>query len=130
MNHGQIDRSDLTQISDLNEFTLSLQRLRVWTGNPSLRTLAKKVGPLLHPPRVLSHTTLAHLFQPNRRRLDLDLVLAVVRALGLDESEIEQWHAAWFRVHATVESENSARTPDQLPADLAASGRTASIHRG
>ena len=119
MEQSQSTQPDSSQCSDLDEFVQSLQRLRIWAGNPSLRTLAKKAGPLLRPPRVLSHTTLAHLFQPDRRRLDLDLVLAVVRALGLDEIEVHVWRTAWFRVHAGAKSAGSARALRQLPADLA-----------
>ena len=119
MDQPQGTRPDPAQISDLHAFVQSLHRLRVWSGKPSLRTLAKKAGPLLRPPRVLSHTTLAHLFQPDRRRLDLDLVIAVVRALGLDEMEADRWRTAWFRVHAGAKSGGSAGAGRQLPADLA-----------
>jgi tetratricopeptide (TPR) repeat protein len=120
MDQSQGTPPDPEQISDLDALVQSLHRLRVWSGNPSLRTLAKKAGPLLRPPRVLSHTTLAHLFQPDRRRLDMDLVLAVVRALGLDEGEVGRWRDAWFRVHAGAKSGASERAHRQLPADLAA----------
>ena len=119
MNQTLGARPDPVQISDLDAFVQSLHRLRVWSGNPSLRTLAKKAGPLLRPPRILSHTTLAHLFQPDRRRLDLDLVLAVVRALGLDETEVDRWRIAWFRVHVGAKSDASAGAHRQLPADPA-----------
>ena len=119
MDRSQGARPDPGQIADLDALVQSLHRLRVWSGNPSLRTLAKQAGPLLRPPRVLSHTTLAHLFQPDRRRLDLDLVLAVVRALGLDEGEVDSWRTAWFRVHAGARSAEPAVAVNQLPADLA-----------
>jgi len=116
-------RPDPSQVGDLAEFVDVLARLRVWAGNPSYRTLAKQVGPLLRPPRVLSHTTLAHAFQPGRRRIDLDLVLAIVRALGLDEPETDRWRAAWFRV--TAKTGAAAGVLRQLPADLATfTGRT------
>jgi tetratricopeptide (TPR) repeat protein len=104
----------------------TLGRLRVWAGNPSLRALAKQVGPLLHPPRVLSHTTLAHTFQPGRRRLDIDLVLAVVRALGEDKAGIDRWRSAWFRAH--TEAGGTAAGVRQLPADLGTfNGRRAEL---
>lgn len=116
-------RPDPSRVGDLAEFVDVLARLRVWAGNPSYRTLAKQVGPLLRPPRVLSHTTLAHAFQPGRRRIDLDMVLAIVRALGLDEREADRWRAAWFR--ATAKTGTAAGVFRQLPADLPTfTGRT------
>ena len=112
----------------MHEFVEQLNGLRVWAGNPSLRTLAKLAGPLLHPPRTLSHTTLADAFQPGRRRLDLDLVLAVVRALGADEVEVDLWRQAWFRVHTAAKSSGSVAVLRQLPRDLPTfTGRAAAL---
>lgn len=110
---------DPSHISDIAGFVELLGRLRVWAGNPSYRVLAKQVGPLLRPPRVLSHTTVADAFQPGRRRLDLDLVVAIVRALRLKESEVDRWRAAWFRVHTEAKAGGPAGVFRQLPADLA-----------
>ena len=119
---------DPSQVADLGEFVDVLARLRVWAGNPSYRTLAKRVGPLLRPPRALSHTTLAHAFQPGRRRIDLDMVLAIVRALNLDELSVGRWRAAWFRV--TAKTGTAAGVLRQLPADLATfTGRTGDLAR-
>ena len=116
--HGAVAgfEPDPSQITDVSGLVESLGRLRVWAGNPSLRALAKQVGPLLRPPRVLSHSTLAHTFQPGRRRLDLDLVLAIVRALGEDKAGIERWRSAWFRAHTEVGA--TAAGVRQLPADV------------
>jgi tetratricopeptide (TPR) repeat protein len=123
-------RPDPSQVTDLAEFVDLLARLRLWAGNPSYRTLAKRVGPLLRPPRVLSHTTLADTFQPERRRLDLDVVLATVRALGLDELEADRWRAAWFRVHNATKTGGPVGVFRQLPADLATfTGRKHELER-
>lgn len=93
-----------------------------------MRTLAKLTGPLLHPPRPLSHTTLSDTFQPGRRRLDLDLVLAVVRALGVREVEVDLWRQAWFRVHVAAKSGGSVAVLRQLPRDLPTfTGRAAAL---
>lgn len=112
----------------MSDFTELLSRLRLWAGNPSLRTLAKRVGPLLRPPRPMSHTTLAHTLQPGRRRLDIDVVVAVVRALGLDGPEVDRWRDACIRVHAEIKSGGPAGVFRQLPADLATfTGREAAM---
>jgi tetratricopeptide (TPR) repeat protein len=121
-------RPDPSKVSDLPEFVETLSRLRVWSGNPSYRVLAKKTSPLLRPPRPVSHTTVAHVFQAGRRRLDVDLVLAVVRALGVDEAETDQWRTAWFRVHVGAKAGGPAGVFRQLPADLATfTGREAAL---
>ena len=124
--HGE--QPDPSRVSDISGFVEALGRLRVWAGNPSYRVLAKKVGPLLRPPRTLSHTTLAGVFQPSRRRLDLDLVVATVRALVPDDAEVDRWRAAWYRVHAEAKTGGSVSVLRQLPADLATfTGRVAQL---
>lgn len=107
-----------------------LNELRLWAGDPPYRALAKKVGPLLRPPRVLTHSTLASMFQADRRRLDIDLVLATVRALGLDEAGIDRWRQACVRVHRTAKFGSPDASPRQLPADLVTfTGRAAEVER-
>ena len=90
-------------IVDIDGLITGLSLLRARAGYPPYRALAKKVGPLLRPPRELPFRTLAHMFQPGRRRLDLDLVVAIVRALGLAEADVARWRAACVRVHARLE---------------------------
>ena len=104
---------------DLGEFIDALGRLRLWAGSPSYRALAKAVGPRLRPPQVLAHTTISDVFQPHRRRLDLDLVTAIVRVLGIEEDGARQWRAACVRVQAAAKSGGPAGVFRQLPADLA-----------
>ncbi|MFF3069499.1 NB-ARC domain-containing protein [Kitasatospora sp. NPDC057936] len=105
--------------ADLAEFIRALERLRLWAGGPSLRTLAKRVGPLLRPPQPVSHSTVADVFKPDRRRLDQDLVLAVVRALGAGEADAARWRAACTRVHSDARAGGPVGVLRQLPADLA-----------
>lgn len=104
---------------DLPEFIRLLGRFRTQAGAPPLRVLARRVGPLMRPPRTVSHSTLGEIFQPRRRRLDLDLVLAVVRALGGQEATVDAWRAAYLRIQREVKSGGPAGTFRQLPADLA-----------
>jgi tetratricopeptide (TPR) repeat protein len=121
---------DPDQIVDLAEFIQELGRLRLWGGGPSFRTLAKRVGPLLRPPQAVAHTTVTDVFQPDRRRLDLDLVTAIVRALGVDEPDVARWRAACVRVHASAKTGSGAGAFRQLPPDLATfTGRHEEIDR-
>jgi tetratricopeptide (TPR) repeat protein len=110
---------DPDKAGDLTELVGLLGELRAWAGMPSYRVLAKRVGPLLRPARTVSPSTLVDAFKPGRRRLDLDLVVAVVRALGVDEPGVARWRAACVRVHAAAKTGGPAGVFRQLPADLA-----------
>lgn len=105
-----------------------LGELRAWAGMPSYRLLARRVGPLMRPARVVSPSTVVDAFKAKRRRLDLDLVVAIVRALGLDRAEAVRWRDACVRVHADAKSGGRAVVPRQLPADVKAfTGRHAEM---
>ncbi|MFD0634486.1 tetratricopeptide repeat protein [Catenulispora yoronensis] len=73
----------------------------------------------MRPPRVISHTTLREAFQTRRRRLDADLVVAVVRALGADRAEADRWRAACLRIHRDAKTGGRAGVLRRLPGDLA-----------
>jgi len=112
-------RPDPENAADLAEFIELLDQLRMWAGGPSTRSLAKQAGPLMRPPRVLSHSTVAEVFQTWRRRLDLDLVTAIVRVLGADEADVDRWRAVYLRVHRDTKSGGQTGVLRQLPVDLA-----------
>ena len=116
---GYTDAPDPDKAGDLTEFIGLLETLRGWYGNPSYRTLAKRVGPLLRPPETVSQSTIGDVFQPRRRRLNIDLVAAIVRALGADEPTVRKWKAACVAVHAVEKTGGPAGVLRQLPADLA-----------
>ncbi|GHE08827.1 hypothetical protein GCM10010339_58970 [Streptomyces alanosinicus] len=104
---------------DLAQFVALLGELRAWAGMPSYRVLAKRVGPLMRPARVVSPSTLVDAFKSRRRRLDLDLVVAIVRSLGVDEPGTARWRAACVRVHGLAKRGGPVGVFGQLPADLA-----------
>ncbi|GAA1985018.1 ATP-binding protein [Kitasatospora viridis] len=110
---------DPESAADLPEFIDLLGQLRICSGQPSYRTLAARIGPRLRPPQTLSHTTVSDLFQRRRRRLDLDLVLALVRALGVDEPAVARWRTACVRVHSEAKRGGPSGVLRQLPGDLA-----------
>lgn len=109
---------DPSVAADLAEFTGLLGELRVWAGMPSYRTLAKRVGPLMRPPTVVSLSTVVDVFKPGRRRLQLDLLIAVVRALGLDEVTADHWRQAYLHIQRDAKVGGPERVFHQLPADL------------
>ncbi|MFL6113132.1 MAG: NB-ARC domain-containing protein [Catenulispora sp.] len=122
---GRDGEPDPAGAGDLAEYIELLGRLRTWAGAPSLRILAKRVGPLLRPPRAVSHSTVGEAFQTRRRRLDPELVLAIVRALGGD---VGRWRAAYLRIQHGAKAGGPAGVHRQLPPDLATfTGREAAL---
>ena len=115
--HGGV--LDPDQAGDLAEFVGLLGELRAWAGLPSYRALAKRVGPLMRPPQVVPPSTVVGAFKSERRRLDLDLVVAIVRALGVDEADVGCWREAYLRIQRDMKSGGQAGVFRQLPADLA-----------
>lgn len=122
---------DPAQAGDMAEFVRRLDQLRVQRGEPSYRTLARRVGPLLRPPRQLAHSTVATLFQPDRRRLDQDLLVGIVSALtGGDAAIVDAWRRAYLRIQREVKTGGPAGVFRQLPADLATfTGRESVLKR-
>ncbi|MCX4751016.1 tetratricopeptide repeat protein [Kitasatospora sp. NBC_01287] len=104
---------------DLAEFIGLLGDLRTWAGMPSYRVLAKRVGSLVRPAREIPLSTVVDTFKAGRRRLDLDLVVAVVRALGTDEPTVDRWREACIKVHGLAKVGGPAGVFRQLPANLA-----------
>ncbi|MFJ9713632.1 tetratricopeptide repeat protein [Streptomyces sp. NPDC101234] len=110
---------DPSGATDLAEFIGLLGELRAWAGMPSYRVLAKRVGAVIRPARVVSPFTIVDAFKVGRRRLDVDLVVALVRALGVDEAGTARWREACITVHGLAKTGGPAGVFGQLPADLA-----------
>ena len=113
---------DPSGVAGLAEFIEQLRLLRAHAGNPSFRTLAKRVGPLLRPPQEVTHSTVSDVFDPARRRLNQELVAAIVQALGVPEAKVPVWRAACVRAHAAARPDGAGRAAGvfrQLPAELA-----------
>jgi tetratricopeptide (TPR) repeat protein len=105
--------------ADLAGFIDLLGQLRAWAGMPSYRSLAKRVGSQMQPAGAVPFSTVVDVFKAERRRLDLDLVVAVVRALGADEPTVRRWRTACVRVHGEAKTGGTAGVLGQLPTDLA-----------
>jgi len=102
---------------DLAELIEILRQLRTWVGNPSFRTLAKKAGALMTPPRNVSQSTVGEVFQ-TRRRLDIELLIAIVRALGVGRHAERQWRLSYLRVSQGDGPGSATSTRHSLPAEL------------
>ena len=121
---------DPARAADLPDFIALLEDLRRRSGNPSYRTLARRVGPLMRPPQTMPHSTIGDVFQSRRRRLNPDLVIAIVRALGADEAAVARWWQACVRVHGVAKTGGPLGVLRQLPADPADfTGREAELEQ-
>jgi hypothetical protein len=110
---------DPAKATDIAEFSALLAELVAQAGAPAHRELARQVGPMLKPPQQVSKSTISELLRPGRRRLNLDLVVAILRVLGLSEAVVDRWRQACIRLHGAAKYGGPAGVFRQLPADLA-----------
>jgi hypothetical protein len=85
---------DLTTITTVGELAAQLRRLRLRAGNPALREIERRAQ---QRGRLLPRSTLAAVLagdRPPRR----DLLLVLIRVLGVPETEIPMWVAGWERI--------------------------------
>jgi exopolysaccharide biosynthesis polyprenyl glycosylphosphotransferase len=105
-------RKEVTSARQLVDMMKSLRR---WADNPSLAELNKRAGGHnLLPPSTVSDIL-------NGQRLPrLELVLAFVRACGLDDDQIAAWKAAWAELKETEGKQTEGKeTEVEQPAPLA-----------
>jgi len=126
------DPGQALTVGDLAEL---MRLLKVWAGSPSYESITARVRaawssagrPVGDLP---GKTTVADCFRPGRRRLNPDLVLAVVRALHPDVGYVAQWRQALQVVGGRAQAASQVRVQDCLPQDLAVfTGRTAELDR-
>jgi tetratricopeptide (TPR) repeat protein len=120
---------------DLDELIGRLRLLKVWAGDPSFETIKERVDAAWtaagRPAGDLpGKTTVVDCFRPRRRRVNADLVVAVVQALHADTGYAAQWRQALRVVGGEVEAASQVRVQDGLPDDLPGfTGRTQELDR-
>ena len=100
----------------LDRLALDLQELRVQSGSPSYTLIAQGVSRVrtargMTPEEArVGRTTVYDAFRTGRSRIDVDLVLDIVRALGVDEAEVARWRSRCVtaRPEAPVVEERTA----------------------
>jgi tetratricopeptide (TPR) repeat protein len=126
---------DPGQAGDLDELILRLRLLKIWAGDPSYETIKDRANAAWaitgRPAGELARrSTVADCFQPGRRRLNTDLVIAVVHALHPDPGYVGQWRHALRVIGGETESGSQVRVQDSLPQALAGfTGRTVELDR-
>jgi tetratricopeptide (TPR) repeat protein len=112
-----------------------LRLLKIWAGAPSYEDIKDRINLVWRaagwPEAELARkSTVADCFRSNRRRLNPDLVLAVVHALHHDVGYVAQWRQALQVVCGKVEATAQVRVYPALPQDRPGFvGRVAELDR-
>ncbi|WP_239162728.1 ATP-binding protein [Paractinoplanes rishiriensis] len=126
---------DPAEAVSLDDVAARLRMLKVWAGDPSYDTIKDRVNAAWtaagRPAGELTRkSTVADCFRSGRRRLNTDLVVAVVQALHPDAGYVAQWRQALRTIGGEIEAVSQVRVQDRLPQDLAGfTGRTGELDR-
>jgi len=119
----------------LDELIERLRSLKIWAGNPSYEVITDRVNAAWkaagRPASELARRgTVVDCFKSGRRRLNTDLVIAVVQALRPDEGYVTQWRQALRVIGGESQAAAQVRAQDSLPEDLADfGGRSTELDR-
>jgi tetratricopeptide (TPR) repeat protein len=119
----------------LDELAEGLRVLKVWAGDPSYDTIKDRINAAWRTTGRLGgelarRATVADCFKTGRRRLNTDLVIAVVQALHPDVGYVTQWRQALRVIGGEARAAAQVRVQDTLPDDLAGfAGRAAELDR-
>ena len=114
---------DPAEAGGLDDLVEQLRQLKVWAGDPSYESIKDRVNAAWtaagRPAAELTRkSTVAYCFRPGRRRLNTDLLIAVVQALHPDTGYIAQWRQALRVIGGETEAASRVRVHDDLPPDL------------
>jgi tetratricopeptide (TPR) repeat protein len=124
---------DPARADSLDAVAEGLRQLKVWAGDPSYDTIKERINTAWRqvgrPSSELARrATVADCFKAGRRRLNTDLVVAIVRALYPDAGYVTLWRQALRVIGGEARAASQVRVQDRLPQDLAGfTGRTAEI---
>jgi tetratricopeptide (TPR) repeat protein len=117
----------------LDEISEGLRSLKVWAGDPSYEWITSQINDAWtaagRPAGELTkRPTVVDCFKPGRRRLNTDLVIAVVQALHPDVGYVTQWRQALRVIGGETRAAAQVRVQDRLPPDLVGfTGRCAEL---
>jgi tetratricopeptide (TPR) repeat protein len=124
---------DPGQAGTLDDLVEQLRLLKVWAGDPSYESITNRVnaawtGAGRPSGELAGRTTVVDCFRPGRRRLNTDLVTAVVHSLHPDVGYVTQWQQALQVIGGQTRAASQVRVQDSLPPDLAGfTGRTTEL---
>jgi tetratricopeptide (TPR) repeat protein len=121
---------DPGQAATLDDLAECLRNLKAWAGNPSYETITGRVNAHRPAAEQVGKTTVVDCFRAGRRRVDADLVVAVVEALHADLGYVTQWRQALRVIVGETRAAAQVRVQDSLPQDLSLfTGRRAELDR-
>jgi len=126
---------DPGQAGTVDSLAERLRLLKVWAGNPSYEAIRNQVNNAWAAAgrpetELVGRTTVVDCFRSGRRRLNTDLVEAIVQALHPDVGYVAHWRQALRVIAGESAAAAQVRIQDTLPPDLAGfTGRTAELDR-
>jgi tetratricopeptide (TPR) repeat protein len=121
-----------TGVRTLDELVTRLSQLRAWSGL-GYREVHRQVVEVRRRrgvPEQLSFNTVYRCMQPGRRRLDVELVVDIARALLGDEAAASAWRMAYQVLSGWMSAAGIVRVFPSLPDDLPQfTGRRAELRR-
>jgi tetratricopeptide (TPR) repeat protein len=119
----------------LDELVGCLRALKLWAGDPSYETITRRVNArwqaVGRPADELAHRgTVVDCFKTGRRRINAELVVAVVQALHDETGYLAHWRQSLRVSLAETAAAAQVRVLDRLPDDVATfTGRHAELDR-
>ncbi|MEV6302595.1 tetratricopeptide repeat protein [Actinoplanes sp. NPDC051861] len=121
---------DIGAAGSVDDVVDGLRRLKIWAGDPSYEAIKERVNAALPRPELVGKNTVADCFRPGRRRLNPELVVAIVRALHADVGYAAQWRQTLRVIAGQADAATQVRVQDGLPQDLPGfTGRAAELGR-
>ena len=108
---------------NLDELAECLRALKVWAGDPSYETITRRINARRKAAGRPEHErarrgTVVDCFKAGRRRIDSDLVLAVVESLHAETGYLAHWQQALRVSVAEARAAAQVRVLDRLPDDV------------
>lgn len=110
---------DPSEAGDLDDLAGRLRALKVVAGDPSYESITTRVNEARPAIGRVGRSTVADCFRPGRRRLNAELVVAIVEALHPDPAYVDQWRQALRALGAETDAASQVRVQNNLPQDLA-----------
>ena len=126
----QPDPGPATTVDELVE---RLRLLKIWAGDPAYESIKERVNAAWSAAgrpsgELVGKTTVVDCFRTGRRRLNPDLVTAIVQALHPDPAYVTQWRQALQVVAGLASAALQVRVQDTLPLEAASfTGRAAEL---
>jgi len=120
-------------VRTLDELIERLRSLKIWAGDPSYEWITRRINDAWtaagRPAAELTkRPTVVDCFKPGRRRLNTDLVIAIVRALHPDAGYVTQWRQALRVIGGEIRAAAQVRVQGTLPPALVGfTGRTTEL---